>query len=515
MPRKILVTFVGLRDPYPNNDQHRGPIFSLLLVQTFDELFLLCSSAALIERARDLEDELRTEGIGTKVHAIDMPIADVISYQEIWQRLTFMLDSIDRTTPAKGNNWYFLLDSGTPQMKSCLFLAGRTGRYPVRLLQGIPPKYAQGAYKVRDITDHTPSLPIRQVEEPVPKIRVVQKKLYEPGGIIATNRTMHDAIAKARKVGQYHEPVLILGETGTGKTIIARTIHAASPRRDEPFVELNCAAIPDNLGASMLFGHERGAFTGADRTRAGAFRSSDKGTLFLDEIGDLPLEVQIKLLKAIEEKTFHPVGSDKPVRVDVRIIAATNQDLQAQIREKKFRRDLYERLRVVEIRLPPLRERMEDLDPLVDHTLATWNREYDERKYFSEEARERLRHYVWPGNIRELINAIRSAAATSIGDEVGENSLPDHVLEQLCSKAPSSSMSSKDFSLAVDVSFDGIDLRARLLQIEWEYVSDALRRTHGNREAAARSLGMTGHSFRKALRERFFSFLQQEGWEEY
>ncbi len=516
MSRKLLITFVGMKDPYPQDDETPGPILSLLKIRQFDELYLLCSSVAFLEKAHDLEREMKDENLGGRVNIVDFPVQDVISYEEIWLRLTVTLDSIDTTMPARSNDWHFLLDSGTPQMKSCLFLAGRTGRHAVRLLQGIPPFHAQGTYRVRDITEATPSLPILHM----PVRRASEAQVLFQGGpisreaealynvespIIARSGAMRDALARASRAGKYNEPVLILGETGTGKTILARSIHESGSRSDAAFIELNCSAIPEGLVESTLFGHERGAFTSAERAKSGAMRSADKGTLFLDEVGDLPLIVQAKLLKAIEEKTFFPVGADRPVSVDVRIIAATNRDLRQRIREGHFRRDLYERLNVIAITLPPLRERPDDVEALIDKTIRAWNREYGERKRLSESARNLLRRYPWPGNVRELLNAIRSAAAIAPVDEILPEYLPDDVRAQ-AEPAPNKS------DIAIALPEEGLDLRARLLQIEWEYFSRALRASDGNREAAARLLGMTGHSFRKALKERFLSFIQDEGW---
>ncbi len=518
MSRKILITFIGMKDPYPKDDEAPGPILSLLRIRPFDELYLLCSSAVSVERARDLEREMLEDKLAGKVNIVDFPLEDVISYEEIWLRLTTTLDSIDASMPARSNEWSFLLDSGTPQMKSCLFLAGRTGRFTVRLLQGIPPYHAQGTYRVRDITEATSSLPVQQFKvrntfetrvlfQGDASISAAEPIIPVESPIIACSTAMHDALARASRAGRYNEPVLIFGETGTGKTILARSIHTSGKRTDAPFIELNCSAIPEGLVESTLFGHERGAFTGADRSKSGAMRSADKGTLFLDEVGDLPLIVQAKLLKAIEEKTFFPVGADKPVSVDVRIIAATNKDLKQKIKDGQFRRDLYERLNVIAITLPPLRERPEDVEALIDKTIRAWNKEYGEKKHLAEASRGFLYRYSWPGNVRELLNALRSAAAIAPGDEILPEYLPDDVRFTAQTAA-------KNGNVLITLPEEGLDLRARLLQIEWEYFSKALRASDGNREAAARLLGMTGHSLRKALKERFLSFVQEEGWGE-
>ena len=527
MSRTILITFIGMKDPYPADDETPGPILSLLKTKPFNEIFLLCSSPAFLERAHDLERELHDEHIEGKVNPIDFPIADVISYEEIWQKLIKTLDGINELMPSHFNEWYFLLDSGTPQMKACLLLAGKTGRYKARILQGIPPYHAQGIYRVRDITEATPSLPVQPVQQSISAVLHEPQTLYqgaageiepnyphpspqeraEYASIISQSPGMREAVLLAERAARYLEPVLILGETGTGKTVLARMIHERSQRRASPFIELNCSAIPEGLAESTIFGHERGAFTGADRAKTGALRTAHRGTIFLDEIGDLSLPVQAKLLKALEEKVFLPVGSDKPVSVDVRVIAATNKDLKRLIEEGTFRRDLYQRLNVISITIPPLRKRPEDIEALIAKTLSDWNVEYGEQKHLADSARAMLRAYPWPGNVRELLNAIRSAAAICMQDEIQPEHLPDDI--RLSGRGNASFEDTMG-----NLPEGGINLPARLLQIEWGYVSRALRTANGNREAAARMLGITGHSLRKALRERFASFVQQEGWDE-
>jgi two-component system nitrogen regulation response regulator NtrX len=201
--------------------------------------------------------------------------------------------------------------------------------------------------------------------------------------------------------------VLILGDNGTGKELVARTLHAHSRRRTGPFVEVNCAAIPEELIESELFGHTKGAFTGAVADRRGRFEHAHGGTIFLDEIGDMSLKTQAKVLRALQEQAVQPVGSTATIRVDVRVVAATNKDLQEEIRAGRFREDLFFRLNVVPIFVPPLRDRMEDIPRLAEHFMATLSAEYGRRvKRFVPEAMARLQHYAWPGNVRELHNVI-------------------------------------------------------------------------------------------------------------
>jgi transcriptional regulator with GAF, ATPase, and Fis domain len=218
--------------------------------------------------------------------------------------------------------------------------------------------------------------------------------------------------------------VLLTGETGTGKELVAGLVHGASSRADKPFVKVNCAALPETLLESELFGHERGAFTGADRLRTGRFEQADGGTLFLDEVGDMTPATQVKLLRVLQDGEFHRVGGTRSLRCDVRIVAATNQDLEASVREGRFREDLYFRLHVIRIHLPPLRERGGDVEALARHFLAAFARELARPGLgFAPDALARIREHPWPGNVRELRNAVERAALLSEGDEVRADAL--------------------------------------------------------------------------------------------
>jgi formate hydrogenlyase transcriptional activator len=246
-------------------------------------------------------------------------------------------------------------------------------------------------------------------------------------GIVGSSAALRGALDQVRTVAPTDSTVLIEAETGTGKELIARAIHLHSKRRNRPFITLNCAAIPRELFESELFGHERGAFTGATAQRLGRFEAADGGTLFLDEIGDMPLEFQVKLLRVLQQREFERVGSTHSRQVDVRIVAATNQDLAALVTEKQFRKDLYYRLNVFPIALPPLRSRCDDIPILVAYFVDAFAKRMSKQiSQISQEAMDALTRYSWPGNIRELQNYIERAVILTQGDILQIPPLPSH-----------------------------------------------------------------------------------------
>ena len=295
---------------------------------------------------------------------------------------------------------------------------------------------------------------------------------------------VHDLIAQ---VATTRTNVLVSGESGTGKELVARGIHELSERRDKAFLAVNCGAIPENLLESELFGHVRGAFTGAVSNKPGLVESADGGTLFLDEIGELPQSLQVKLLRLIQEKTVRRVGGNQDQRVDVRIVAATNRDLQAEVHAGRFREDLYYRLNVIQIALPPLRERMEDVPQLVQHFLEKYRRELGKDvSGVSSAAMEKILGHSFPGNVRELENLIERAVALSRSPTLGVEGLPASVLEKSVSRlAPAAAR--------------GGNLDEILASYERGLLSDALQRAGGVKKRAARLLGISFRSFRYRL----------------
>src|ERR1700688_3522596 len=256
------------------------------------------------------------------------------------------------------------------------------------------------------------ALEVRKLRDENRELREALGQRYQFENIIGHSAGMQEIFATIMRVAPTRATVLLAGESGVGKDMIARAIHQHSPRKDRPFVKINCTAIPENLMESELFGYEKGAFTGANISKPGKFEAADTGTVFLDEIGDVPAVIQVKLLRVLQEREFERLGSNKTMHTDVRVIAATNVDLRAALEQGTFREDLYYRLNVVPLNIPPLRERKEDIPYLVEHFAKKFNGE------ISEGALERLMSYHWPGNVRELENVVERSILLAQGPRV-------------------------------------------------------------------------------------------------
>jgi DNA-binding NtrC family response regulator len=317
------------------------------------------------------------------------------------------------------------------------------------------------------------------------EVAVLREQLHDQDmfhSILSKSPRMHDIFELISHVAQTISTVLIFGETGTGKELVARAVHEASPRRNGPFVAVNCAALPESLLESELFGHEKGAFTSAAGQRKGRFELANGGTIFLDEIGEIPLAMQAKLLRVLQERRFERVGGAQTVEVDVRVVAATNRDLLRLAKDGKFREDLYYRLNVVKIDLPPLHERPEDISLLAAHFVRKFSRPGMPPKIISPEAMEALLQHRWPGNIRELENAIERACVTSRDETIKAENLPIEILKP----------SRPRYQLPVDLSRPLTDQLAELTAaFEERYLRRALKRTRSHIGRTARLTGLS------------------------
>jgi two-component system response regulator PilR (NtrC family) len=309
--------------------------------------------------------------------------------------------------------------------------------------------------------------------------------------ITGRSKAMRDVIGLCRKVTDSTASIIVSGESGTGKELIARAIHCGGPRAAGPFVAVNCGALPEPLMESELFGHVKGAFTGAAEDKPGLFRAADGGTLFLDEVGELPLPLQVKLLRVLQERTVRPVGGEDEHPIDVRLISASNRELADLVERGAFRTDLFYRLNVIQVRLPPLRERREDLPLLTDSLLARLAREAGTAaKTLSPAALRVLADHDWPGNVRELANVLERAATLADGERIEPGDLPGEL---------SGSGRRTGRRTGIDLPEGGVDLEAALAAVERGLIEQALSRTNGNRTAAAELLGVSFRSLRYRL----------------
>jgi len=312
---------------------------------------------------------------------------------------------------------------------------------------------------------------------------------YNFQNLVGNSEPMHRIFELIRRVSQAPTNILITGESGTGKEVIAKAIHYNGPLKDEPFVTVNCGAIPESLMESEMFGHKKGSFTGAIADKAGLFEVADGGTLFLDEVGELPLSIQVKLLRAIQERIIRRVGGTDDTKINVRIMAATNRDLEDMVKEGTFRQDLYYRLNVINIKSPALRERSEDIPALANHFLKKYNKRLTKNiEGISQEAMDTLKKYSYPGNVRELENIIERTVALEAGSSILPESLPPFVNTTSGRKVASSH--------EIEVTDEGLDLDKVMGQIEKEILIKAIHTAGGVKKKAAKLLNITFRSMR-------------------
>jgi len=326
-------------------------------------------------------------------------------------------------------------------------------------------------------------------------LKTALKDRYQFSNIVGKSAAMAKVFALVRKVAESNATVLISGESGTGKELVAQAIHYNGPRRDYPFVSINCGAMPENLLESELFGHERGAFTSADSVKIGLMESADKGSFFFDEVCEAPLSTQVKLLRVLQERRFNRVGGTRPITVDLRIIAATNRDVTEAVKNKTFREDLYYRLNVIPIRIPPLRQRKDDIPLLVNRFIAKYNDRHQRKgqiRGIDPEALSVLEKYHWPGNVRELENMIERAVVLEKKDIIQVSSLPEEIFDP--------SEKTEDFTRPFDQQ-QMVDLEKTLSGIEKKMIVGALARTGGIMNKAAKLLNLSFRSMRYRIQK--------------
>lgn len=343
------------------------------------------------------------------------------------------------------------------------------------------------------------ALALSRLQEENSRLKKELRKKFSTHKIIGNSAPIQEVIKFIEKIADTDSTVLVTGESGTGKELVAKTIHYNSSRSRFPLVPLNCAAIPKDILESELFGHEKGAFTGAVNTRIGRFELANNGTLFLDEIGELAPSLQVKLLRVLQEKEFERVGGIKTIKVDVRIIAATNRDLEKAVKEGLFREDLYYRLNVIPIHLPPLRKMKEDVPLLTEHFIADIaKRKKKEPPKISQDALYYLTEYKWPGNVRELENLIERLIILKEGDMVTPDDLPERFHEK---RKPT-----KIFTKTHSLSSDGVDLNTMLDEIENNMIVQALEISKGVKSKAASLLGLNRTTLIEKMKKKSIDF---------
>lgn len=473
--QRVLVCWVGGNDLKAIQGGEPGPVFSTLRSDVFHHAELLCSYPA--ERVEPYLAWLRQQvDVPITVHYVSL--SSPIHFGEIYQAASQHLKRLCTS----GNQLSILLSPGTPAMQAVWILLGKT-RYPATFYQS---SLEQGVQQVE--------VPFEIAAEYVPAANTISTdKLVQLAGldvpvdaafdsIVTQSQRMLALKAQAQILAAKQVPVLIYGETGTGKELFARAIHNAGPRSAAPFVAVNCGAIVPELIDSTLFGHKKGAFTGAIADRPGVFQQAHGGTLFLDEFGELTPDVQVRLLRVLQEGTFTPVGSSQELKVDVRLITATHRNLMQVVAHGRFREDLFYRIAVGVLHLPPLREREGDLLLLSEKLLAGIAGQDASLggKKISAEAKNLILHHPWRGNVRELQSTLLRAALWCPGDLIAA-----HDIEQALFKQPQSQAN----VLSLDVS-QGIDLQEVIAEVAGHYLRQALKLTGNNKTRAASLLGL-------------------------
>lgn len=492
----VLLTFTGFHDPYAvgliGQEEQPGPILSLVGARSFDQIVLF-STPNTEKHTRATEKALCSLYPDLEVILRDVPLDDPTDYVAIIRGLRAHVRDICEGLPKA--RYFIAVASGTPQMHACWVLLAASGEIPARILHVRPPRFVSRAQPLVSEVDLTsPDLPLVRTQlgvvegsdlVPPDFVTVVQHL-----GIVGDHPAVRQALETGAMLASSVVPILILGETGTGKELFARFVHQLSGRPSDRFVPLNCAAIPKDLVESLLFGHKRGAFTGATNDQIGKFDEADGGTLFLDELAELPLSTQAKLLRVLQDGIVEPIGAKRSHKVDVRIIAATNQDVRKAIRQERFREDLYYRLNVGEIRLPPLRERRSDISRIALHVLDRVNATLKKPKRLSPDALARLQSHAWPGNVRDLENVIERSVRLARRDLLNADDLI--ISEPIASADPLASLPEPH---------EGFSLEEYLTSARKQLILRALETARGNQSEAARLLGITPQAVHKFVRK--------------
>lgn len=492
----ILLSFTGFHDPFVptaiEGEMDTGPVLSVVGERSFDHVYLF-STPRLAERSEETRKAILDRKANVKVTVLEVPLKDPTNYLGILRQLRGHFKKINA---AHNEARYFVsVSSGTPHMHASWILLAASGEIPATILQSTPPEFVpEGKPRVKEIDLTQPDFPqitrpIREAKSDDDETEIISQACRELG-IVGQDPAFIRALREAQVYSQYHDVhVLLLGETGSGKEYFARLIHHLSSRGSKPLVTINCSSIPENLVESQLFGHKRGAFTGASSDQQGKFKAADGGIIFLDELGELPLSAQAKLLRVLEEGEIEPVGMNRPVRVDVKVIAATNRDLKEMVSEGTFRQDLYQRFGT-SVNIPALRQRRIDIPQLALHILEHWNARHQKQRRLTTDALAKLSLYSWPGNVRELRKVITQSAMLCSGKIIAPDDLrfDEYVVGSQALNLPEPE--------------EGFSLTAFLDDAKSRLIERALEKSDHVQARAARLLALTPQAVSQHLKAR-------------
>lgn len=493
---KILLTFTGFHDPYAKGllgqEEQAGPILSLVSERFFEHIILF-STQNTEKNTSDTKTAIISLYPHAKVEIREMPIDDPTDYSTIFKGLRAHINKIQNVF---SNASYFIsVASGTPHMHACWLLLAAGGEIPAHILNVRPSRFVTSDRPLVSEIDLT-SAEFPDVRPITGKIELSQpspvdmETTLKQLGIVGDHPAIRDSLKIGATLATSDIPIVLYGETGTGKELFARFIHRLSGRPINCFIALNCAAIPENLVESILFGHKKGSFTGAISDQIGKFDLANGGTLFLDELVELPLQTQAKLLRVLQDGLVEPVGNKKPHKVNVRIIAATNRDIAKAIKLGKFREDLYYRLNVGQIQIPPLRKRQSDIPKIALHVLDKINSTLKNPKRLSPDALKRLQIHSWPGNVRDLENVIERSAR-----------LTTHRLLKGDDLLISTPLNKQDPLETLPEPQEGFSIEEFLGSARKQLILKAIEKSGGNKSEAARLLKITPQAVHKFMRK--------------
>ncbi len=491
MVNKVLFAWIGktdLRASLGELGDGLGPIGQAVSKRTFSHVALISNYKKEEEKSFIGWLKGKTAATILKYH---VELTSPTDFKEIYKAVTSTINDLKKKIGEKELHSTYHLSPGTPAMAAVWILLSKTS-YPAELIESSQEKGLKTVSLPFEISaDYVPDI-LKPADDEILKLtQGLPPESPEFTAIIHRCKEMKRVIAQARRLAVHDVPVLIQGESGTGKELFARAIHTTSPRKDKPFIAVNCGSIPHELVESEFFGHKKGSFTGAVSDREGYFASADGGTLFLDEIGELLLPAQVKLLRALQENKITRVGDSKPIDINTRIIAATNRNLIEDVASGRFREDLFHRIAVGVLLLPSLRDRQGDINPVIDHILEGINKKFEDRsswqhKKLSAGARNLMHQHPWPGNVRELYNTLSRAAILIAGETIEI----DDIREALFPVSSSQKDQEKTLNRSLG---NGFSLPDMLSDVARHYLKRAVAESKGNKTKIATLVGLSNY----------------------